>query len=101
MPGRGTPTGRFTRRAGSTTILLENQSDGPQLSDPPRRVDRRFCVRIRRLRLSKRTPLLVLALAVVLGRADSVAAQAVTTGNIGGVVKDSSGAVLPGVTVEA
>src|SRR5688572_11615705 len=43
---------------------------------------------------------LVLLIAFLL-RASSVMAQSSSTGTIAGVVKDVSGAVLPGVTVEA
>src|SRR5438309_5390184 len=43
---------------------------------------------------------LALAL-VILAAASAASAQGVATGSIAGVVKDTSGAVLPGVTVEA
>ena len=43
----------------------------------------------------------LVVLIVVLGARSPLAAQGVATGSIAGVVKDASGAVLPGVTVEA
>src|SRR5262245_16969001 len=43
----------------------------------------------------------LLAVACVLAVCDSALAQSATTGAVAGVVKDASGAVLPGVTVEA
>ena len=49
--------------------------------------------------MTSRSGIFVLALA--LGLASSVAASAQTQGSITGVVKDASGAVLPGVNVEA
>src|SRR6201988_2666281 len=48
-----------------------------------------------------RTAARVVLFAALLLRGDSLAAQSGLSGTIAGVVKDTSGAVLPGVTVEA
>src|SRR5213075_2879028 len=49
----------------------------------------------------RRVVLVLIALAAPLTMSSPAAAQGVATGSIAGVVKDASGAVLPGVTVEA
>src|ERR1700682_2891796 len=54
----------------------------------------------RRDRRMKRL-LCVLAALIVISLPGTVAAQTATSGNIGGTVRDGTGAVLPGVTVEA
>src|ERR1043166_984115 len=52
---------------------------------------------VRIVRIVRVVPFVLAALVV----AASASAQGVATGSIAGVVKDASGAVLPGVTVEA
>src|SRR5438046_5052604 len=48
-----------------------------------------------------RTAARLVLFAALLLRGDALAAQSASSGTIAGVVKDTSGAVLPGVTVEA
>jgi hypothetical protein len=51
--------------------------------------------------LRPRPVLFAFVAACVIGIPGTVSAQSTTSGAIAGVVKDSTGAVLPGVTVEA
>src|SRR4029453_17747779 len=89
MRRRNTTRSRRTRKLSARSIRMRSPMTN-------------VCELVRNVRIVLiRTVLVFVVLFAALGAYSPVAAQGVATGSIAGVVKDASGGVLPGVTVEA